>query len=221
MFKSLNLAALFLACVMHFGSASAALISADHSTFGTDSITRDTSSGLNWLDLTVTNGSTRVDVVAQMGSGGLYEGWRYATLNEFEGLMTAGGLLIETATYNSYPTLGYQTAQDTLTGLLGDTYGEYSAQQGIPGAFYGFRGMIDLQTTPGFYSSLGASVGAGGSVQFVDTAVGSCCNFPEFADILYLGHYLVEENVTAVPAHDALLLFGLGALGLGLRRRAT
>ncbi len=46
-------------------------------------VTRDTTTGLEWLDLTETNNRTYVDIsVNQLGAGGEFEGWRVATTSE-------------------------------------------------------------------------------------------------------------------------------------------
>jgi hypothetical protein len=63
-------------------SASAALvdlINIDLKIAGDELITRDSNSGLDWLDLTETNGLSQNYILTQMGSGGLFDGWRYAT----------------------------------------------------------------------------------------------------------------------------------------------
>lgn len=41
--------------------------------------TRDTETGLDWLDLTITRGQSTGYVRSQLGVGGIYEGWQYAT----------------------------------------------------------------------------------------------------------------------------------------------
>lgn len=50
-------------------------------------ITRDTDTGLDWLDVTETRGLSYNQVMAQMGPGGTYEGWRYATTAELDQLI--------------------------------------------------------------------------------------------------------------------------------------
>lgn len=54
-------------------------------------ITRDTATGLDWLDLTETRGISYNQVAAQFVTGGSLEGWRYATPMEFEELITNFG----------------------------------------------------------------------------------------------------------------------------------
>lgn len=55
-------------------------------------ITRDTSSGLDWLDLTLSSGLSYAEVSAEFGDGGKFEGFRHATTGDIEGLFlgTAG-----------------------------------------------------------------------------------------------------------------------------------
>lgn len=60
-------------------NASAAIVSVDWKTAGDNLITRDTSSGLEWLDLTQTANLSFNDVTAQLGVGDTFEGWSYAT----------------------------------------------------------------------------------------------------------------------------------------------
>jgi hypothetical protein len=66
--------------VLH-GAANASLLSLD-SVYGTDTVTRDTATGLDWLDWSVTEGITWDDMETLRAPGGLYEGWRYATVDE-------------------------------------------------------------------------------------------------------------------------------------------
>ena len=61
-------------------SASAAIVDLGN-------ITRDTTTGLEWLDVTETVGLSFNDVQSLMVSGGEFEGWRYATTFEFEQLI--------------------------------------------------------------------------------------------------------------------------------------
>lgn len=45
-------------------------------------ITRDTTTNLEWLDLTITLGSSFIDTSTQVATGGSLEGFRYATTSE-------------------------------------------------------------------------------------------------------------------------------------------
>ncbi|RLA12493.1 MAG: hypothetical protein DRQ59_07465 [Gammaproteobacteria bacterium] len=84
---------------LSISSVNAALMSADDAIFGVGSVTRDDASGLDWLDLTESTNRSYNDVIGQLGSGGLYEGWRYASTTEIELFFThAGG----TAPFTGY-----------------------------------------------------------------------------------------------------------------------
>ena len=79
---------LLIVLVLSFASISnAAIISIDDSVFGADSLTRDTETNLDWLDLTNTNGLSYGYVLSQLNAGGLYDGYRYATLTEVQSLL--------------------------------------------------------------------------------------------------------------------------------------
>ncbi len=83
-------AALFL--TLSAPNAEAAFISMD-SSFGADSVTRDTDTGLEWLDLTQSTGLSVNQVQAELGAGGLYEGFTYATRSDVETLFfTSAGI---------------------------------------------------------------------------------------------------------------------------------
>jgi MSHA biogenesis protein MshQ len=71
-------------------SASAALTSADWKSVGDDLLTID-DSGLQWLDLSETVGLSYNAVAAQLVAGGEFEGFRYATVAEVEGLWNSAG----------------------------------------------------------------------------------------------------------------------------------
>src|SRR4029453_2835960 len=57
------------------GTATATLVSED-SSFGTDTITFDTETGLRWLDLTLSNGLSHDEVLQALLPGGQFEGYR-------------------------------------------------------------------------------------------------------------------------------------------------
>ncbi len=73
-------ATVFIAIILGNSSINAAII--DNNTF-----TTDTNSGLDWMDVTETSGISYDEVSVQLGVGGTYEGWRYATDIEFNTLV--------------------------------------------------------------------------------------------------------------------------------------
>ena len=94
MFKSLtrcssSLALSFLALSFLFSSPiSAQVIEIDSDIFGPGTLTRDTVQGLDFLDLEDTLGRSFQDVSSQLGSGGEFEGFRYATVDEIDSLVS-------------------------------------------------------------------------------------------------------------------------------------
>ena len=54
-------------------------------------VTQDSDSGLFWLDATETAGMSYNEVLAELGPGGTFQGYRYATLAELEGFLIAAG----------------------------------------------------------------------------------------------------------------------------------
>ena len=71
---------ILIAAAIGTGMAHAAHISID-SVFGPDTITRDTNTGLDWLDLSVTTGLNSSQLV-ELLAGSSSSGWRYATASE-------------------------------------------------------------------------------------------------------------------------------------------
>lgn len=87
---SFHIGCLLICAVFLSPICRAEIISLD-SPFGEDTITYDTDTGLQWLDVTVTQGLSYDNVTAEMVVGGAYEGWRYATVQEFDQLVVNFG----------------------------------------------------------------------------------------------------------------------------------
>ena len=106
-------------------STSAAILSLD-SSYGSGTITRDTTSGLDWLDVTVTRGLSYDQVLDEMAPGGAYTGWRYATVTDLNQLITNFGYTainhdcLEPAQYCDYMG-GDNLIVETMIKTLGDT----------------------------------------------------------------------------------------------------
>jgi hypothetical protein len=120
---SLRLALLPLLAAFVVTGANAELQSRD-SEYGPATITRDTSSGLDWLDLTVTTNRSFNDISAQLGVGGQFEGFRYATTAEISAMWTSAGIVDITTQgplHGSNWTAANYDAAQTLAGLFGVT----------------------------------------------------------------------------------------------------
>ena len=73
-------------------SVNAEIISVDWQTAGDNLITRDTSTGLEWLDISVTRGlGVTYDVIPGLEQGQRFEGWRLATAAELGSFFDAFG----------------------------------------------------------------------------------------------------------------------------------
>src|SRR2546426_3565128 len=90
---------LFVLFTALIGTANAALISRDWHNPGDNLLTLDTSTNLLWLDLPVSQLFTGAGslgsfdfVSGQLGPGGMFQGFRYATSDQVNRLFTDAGL---------------------------------------------------------------------------------------------------------------------------------
>jgi len=217
-------------------SANAALLSID-SSFGADSVTRDTATGLDWLDVTQTRGLSYDQVNAQMVSGGLYEGWRYATVAELDQLIVNFGYSAVnqncsyTAIHCDLINVTQAELVETMIRMLGDTYDatvdqlNETADVSASGAGYTF-GLLGSQNRASGYYDAGLiydretilrSNGAPyeddeDTVQSLTTAF-----IPSYSTIT-LGSFLVAPSPVPIPA--SVWLFASALLSLvGIKRK--
>ena len=95
--------------------AQASIVEADHPHFGTGAITRDTDQGLDFLDLTFSTNRSYYDVSGNLGPGGDFEGFRYATQTEIAAFINNYGF-----TPTVFPGQNSRSPAfvDTLSGLM-------------------------------------------------------------------------------------------------------
>jgi hypothetical protein len=181
-------------------------------------VTYDTRSGLEWLDLSQTQGLSFDQVSTQLGTGGLYAGYRYATSLEAQGLLTEFGLPIVAYTmYAPNTWLPNLTNFDALLGLnvrgLGPAYG-FEAETGdtVGGTykqlFYGDGSSMNtaMNADPTDAVGVGDRLVSSGA----EVTVGYADSYAE----RNLSHFLVRvgEPVTAAVPEPA-------AVGVLSRRR--
>ncbi len=190
-------------------SAHAAII--DHGNY-----TTDTSSGLDWLDLTETIDMTYAEVTAQLGPGGSLQGWRYATVSEVSGFFDAFG------GNGHYNDTDWSPQNNGLFDRIAPRWGDtLCALNGcIPGRgysefFYDGVHSSPTQSTVGLIYDL-ASDPSSVDQEIVTLVVAASGVTVRNQD---RGSALVR-TVSPVPVPAAAWLFGTGILGLiGVARR--
>lgn len=207
--KVLSLAFTTIIC-LSTSQVFASLIESDYvSGTGDKLLTFDSSSGLQWLDLTATKGRS-VDQI-ELGFGGyLADGFRYATGSEVLDLFASADapqgyyldsvhirsvqslMLMLGVTYqNNLPSQGNPFGQQTTYGITGDTF-SYSGF--TPWHTYAVIGASDSS----------AGLGVGGQIY-------------EYAADSLIGSFLVRP--ATVPEPSSGLLAGLGLVLMAFTKR--
>lgn len=101
----------------------AAILVLDYLSPSDGMITRDTVNNLDWLDWTVTTNRSYADVSTKLSSGMEFEGWRFATGDEFLALLSSAGV---PANYINGSEQPVNAALDALGEALGTTSGNSS-----------------------------------------------------------------------------------------------
>ncbi|MCP5066018.1 MAG: PEP-CTERM sorting domain-containing protein [bacterium] len=167
-------------------------------------MTLDTDTNLEWLDWTASTSLSYDSIVGMFGSGGLYEGWRHADVDEVSGLYAAAGLPL-----SGWPSLSYIDDDAVSFNNMADFVGKTST------------------TTSGAVHSTSSNAGEHHAASFEkitwmnpDRTVTSE-TWITVDDTLadpYRGHALVRA--VPAPATGSLLILGAFGLVLARNRRA-
>lgn len=216
-------------------NTSALVISTDDTRFGPDTITRDAATGLDWLDVTITRGLSYDQVFAEVGVGGAYEGFRYATTEELDRLITNFGYIPinQNCTYSLKNCDAELQSDNPVVELmiftLGDTLDAYydelnvNIDFGPNGAGFTYGMLADTPMTTG-----PALIGLGEIYddEHIDRDTGrpggdshdwvvSAFGFTDKSDTgRFFGSFLVKA--TPIPLPSSLLLFVSSLLSLGV-----
>lgn len=199
-------------------------------------ITRDTATGLDWLDVTETRGLSYDQVAAEMGSGGAYEGWRYATVTELDQLIiNFGYTAIKPVCFYGqvHCDSGIQSDSALIENMirtLGDTQDDFldeanAFEDVAPNGAGSVVGFLANYRSPGEHV-----VAAISDYELVDRDDGTPRgDAPDYVESIYFfrdsdvaqvitGSFLVQASPVPVPA--AAWLFGSALLGLvGVSRK--
>jgi len=216
-----GLTTILVAGLLFVSQMSQALFISQDSSLGTGSITLDTSTGIEWVDpyLPNTFGTYPLsygEVKTELASGGLLDGFRFATESELSSLLFSslgyGPLSSQIA-----PSASDKAAAETLFSFFGSTFSiSYGPdyKQMILDAVYetGVPGQLGRTILSG--GKLGSSL-LGGSIDAF-TMTPTAYNYDPY------GFWLVRDSFgVAVSEPSSFALLMLGVLSLLIVRRRT
>jgi hypothetical protein len=189
-------------------TASATLTSSDWQNDGDGLLTIDSDTGLQWLDWSHTVNRSYNDVSSQLGDGGEFEGFRYATEAEMRTLYAnAGAVFIA-------PIDGEDAGNIPALLLLNELFGRTYTNGGE--AIYGLEGNQNEEaSTLGDWPNSGASHHMVSAYNEISGQIAiRWLNMNDESTADFLGHALVM-----VPAPGTIVLGALGGLVAFRRRR--
>lgn len=204
--------ALWAASVFIALNTSAEIISVDDYFYGPDSITKDSVSGLEWLDVNLSLGRSFLEISSQFGSNGDFEGFRYASVSDFNILFDN---IVQSAGNNSGLT------KDDI-GLVGSSVDRYIEMLGVTGLMIGRAGVVsgiipvnhlNYLSQVGIYEVEGTQ--QFGGPRFTGGSIYMSQSNP------YIGSWLIRDTtVVDAPSSFILFFFTLMAFCVGRSRIA-
>lgn len=180
-------------------NATAAVFSVDDiDGFGVSALTRDSKQGLDFLDVTFSTNLTFDAVEAQLGVGGIFEGYRFASIEEVVTLINNYGFSPTAVAFGD--TVG-STDSDQISQLV-DMMGQtliidaHRATVGLTGTSSG-----EYQ----YFVRINDSLDSNFNDQILAASLGS----KEGIKTPFSGHYLVKQFFIFEPATISLIALGL------------
>ena len=178
--------------------------------------TTDTTSGLDWLDITETLFKSYNEIYAY-GTYSKFKGWRYASGKEFNLLIkNAGGVIANEYNFNYQEEVLNVSVIDVIQHLLG---GAFMSGSGVMIT----TGLLSDSTADGqHYTAL--LINNDIEITSLDSSVARASTYYASSGIHNTGSFLVR-NTSYIPPPSfisepsTLVLFGLGLAGLGFSRR--
>jgi hypothetical protein len=202
-----------IAVAVSSSTASGSLIETDDPTFGIGAITIDTATGSRWLDVSFSQGLSYNQVSEQLGVGGTFAGFRFATSTEVQQLFENAGI---SATDGVYRDEDFEPASSLLdrigateSGPLGRAVQAITGDALTPDSHAIFQVAVKFPPFPN--GSRGYAIGLDAS--FVEAALNSDVS-------LSRGSWLVKAE--AAPEPSSFVLGGVAVAGwlIAKRRRA-
>lgn len=172
------------------GQTNADMVAGNDRVFGSNSITIDTDTRLDWLDVNLSVNRSFNDVAGQFGPGGIFSGWRHANISEITSLFEGGNIR---ATSSG---LGVQNVTDESAGVFNGLFGAtevFNVGSAITGFFEdgslsGKTGIAQVVHRP-------VTTNASTSIIFADSQSRNLAN-PT------LGNWLVRPSVSAITVES-------------------
>jgi hypothetical protein len=199
--------------------AAIATLTSESSAFGPDTITRDSDTGLHWLDLTLSAGLSHTEILQELGPGGTFDGFELATEAEVAELFVNAGIDVSAQALDDFVPQNYApiVALAALVGQLGS-----NGNCGAGCTFSFAAGLLDgPPPSPGFFPVA--------TLAWFDNSAGQAASYPQEP----IGRASLESSATdpgssgrgawlvPEPGSPLLLIAGAAALKLAGRRRSV
>ncbi|MGB5749962.1 MAG: hypothetical protein WBM69_23495 [Desulfobacterales bacterium] len=176
----------------------AEMVSRD-SPFGPNTITYDTETGLEWLDVTVSTPYSYDEILIEIEPGGAFDGYRLATTDEILTFWQNAGINVGAGFLNSWTTENFQPIVNLMAwvGITGPGVGDLGG-----GNFFDYT-VGHIESGPGGGLVSLASIGA--DPDPTETGVPSFGSVPSDSSQNTHGSWLITKKFLAMPWIPLLL----------------